>query len=479
MLGLSRGESVKEIFDDLYRFFTEVDLATMAMNNLSSYKKGQSASLIRTMAEIYNEKLFEKARLGTLMNKTGQIHIEHFSANATDFVHGLAFRFQVTKNTSAQQEMETGYGLIGNNKTRIPRKIARHIRLSDVLATSSCFPSGFEPLVFPTDFDLGDTQEVKDFIKRIKPFGIMDGGIVDNQGIEPILLAEHRMETQTPDCVGKCIDLIMISDVSSPYMNAYEPSDLQLSKGIGKLTLKKLSVNLWIAGAITTIITIASFLYAPTSFLSGALTVIWLFAVIVLIGYSMLKNKLIRFARRSIVSDSISSVMNLKFGDIATLLVNRVNSVLLLISSVFMKHLRRLNYRSTYGDESWMNRCLMNGVYELRAGESWEARIRSKQLPAYLKPSELIQENSRKAAAMGTTLWFTKDEIEKGIHDALIATGQYNICWNLLEYIEIIKKDPRNTNDHHKLLIACEKQLKADWAAFQNDPFCKLNDWKE
>lgn len=478
MLGLSRGETVEEVFKDLYRFFTEVDLATMAMNNLSNYDKGQSASLIRTMAGIYNEKLFDKARFGALMSKTGHIHIEHFSANATDFIHGLAFRFQVTKNTSIQQEMETGYGLIGNNKTRIPRKIARHIRLSDVLATSSCFPSGFEPLVFPTDFDLGDSQETKDYIKHIKPFGIMDGGIVDNQGIEPILLAEHRMETQSPGCVGKCIDLIMISDVSSPYMNAYEPSDLHIAKGIGKLTLKRLSINLWVAGVIATMVTTASILYAPASFLSGALTVIWLFVVIASIGYTLLKNKFIRFLRTSIVRDSISSVMNLKFGDIATLLVNRANSVLLLISSVFMKHLRRLNYRSTYGDEGWMNRCLMNGVYELRPGESWEARIRNKQLPAYLKPSELIQENSRKASAMGTTLWFTKDEIENGIHDALIAAGQYNICWNLLEYIEIIKKDSRNTNDHHKQILACEEQLKADWAAFQKDPFCKLKDWK-
>lgn len=195
MLGLSRGESVTDIFKELYTFLTDVELATVAMNNLASYDKGQCASLIRTMADIYNKELFKGAVLGDLMDQLDDIHICHFAANATDFTNGLAFRFQVTEKTGARQEQATGYGLIGNNKIRIPREVARHIRLSEVLACSSCFPSGFEPLVFPKDFVLGDSEEVKKFIAKTEPFGIMDGGIVDNQGIEPILLAEQRMET--------------------------------------------------------------------------------------------------------------------------------------------------------------------------------------------------------------------------------------------------------------------------------------------
>lgn len=74
-----------------------------------------------------------------------------------------------------------------------------------------------------------------------------------------------------------------------------------------------------------------------------------------------------------------------------------------------------------------------------------QVKLKSGQLPEYLKPSNKIQQHSTIATAMGTTLWFTQEEKEAGVHDSLIAAGQYTICWNLLEYIETIKKDPSNT----------------------------------
>lgn len=479
MLGLSRGESFSQIFKDLYTFLTDVELATVAMNNLASYGKGQSASLIRTMADIYNKELFKGATLGNLMDKLDGIHICDFAASATDFTNGLPFRFQVTEKTSVKQEQATGYGLIGNNKIRIPREVAKHIRLSEVLACSSCFPSGFEPLVFPRDFVLGDSQEEKNFLAKIEPFGIMDGGIVDNQGIEPVLLAEQRMENRLGCKEGKCLDLIIVSDVASPYMNAYQPSEIHLPKGLNRMSLKKLTNYLAGAGVVMTVATALSFVFTSTSFLSGILVAVWALAMGMLAGYMALKKNLISMAKKSVIQDSIPAVMNLRFGDIATLAANRVNSVLLLVSSVFMKHLRRMDYRSIYRDDDWKNRCLMNGVYELRPGEAWESKLKSGQLPGYLRPSGKMLQNSAKASAMGTTLWFTKENKEEGVHDSLIAVGQYTICWNLLAYIEKIKKDPTNTNEHHQLILSCEEQLKADWEKFLKDPLCGLAEWKK
>lgn len=478
MLGLTRGESVDEVFKDLYHFFTEIDLATIAMDNLSSYEEGQCASLIRTMAEIYNKELFKGAVLGDLMDKIDDIHIGHFAANATDFTNGLAFRFQATENTGVKPGNTAGYGIVGNNKIRIPREVAKHIRLSEILACSSCFPSGFEPLVFPKDFVLGDSEEVRNYVEKIEPFGIMDGGVVDNQGIEPIILAEERMARCAGSPEEKCLDLVIISDVASPYMEPYSPSCFCLPDSIGKLSLKKLSGRLWITGIVATGVVAASYVFTSVSFLSGFLTALWVLLVGVFIVYAILKKKLVRIAKTTVIQDSMPSVLNLRFKDIATLVANRVNSVLLLVSSVFMKHLRRMGYRSVYQDETWYNRTMMNGVYELRPNETWVSKLKYGQLPEYLKPSDAIQQNSKKAAGMGTTLWFTQQEKETGMPDALIAAGQYTICWNLLEYIEDIKKDPTNTNEHHQLIIACEEQLRKDWEEFQKNPLCKLDEWK-
>lgn len=471
MLGLSRGESTSEIFKALYSFFTDVDLATITMQNLSSYKDGESASVIRTMADIYNEKLFQGARFGKLMDDVKKNHISQFSANATDFTNGLPFRFQAT---TGKQDKDSGYGIIGNNKIRVLRTVARHIRLSEILACSSCFPSGFEPVMFPQDFEMGESQEVKEYKAKTEPFGIMDGGIVDNQGIEPVLLAEQRMKGNYPGKEDKCLDMLIICDVSSPYMDAYKPSSFKLPGWLDKLSLRKLSSWLWIGSGIMTLLTVASLIWQPNSFLSGFLAFIWLVIVALLIASVVLKKKLLKIAEKTIIKSSISAILNLTFGDIATLAANRISSVLMLVSSVFMKHLRRMNYRSAYTDPAWMNRCVMNGIYELRPGESWEANLKSKHLPAYLKPSELIQQNSIKAASMGTTLWFTEDEIASGMHDAIIATGQYTMCFNLLQYIEVIKKDKRNTTEAHQAILSCEDQLKAHWEEFQKNPLLKV-----
>lgn len=470
MLGLNRGESVNDIFKHLYNFFTKTDLATVAMDNLSVYREGQCASLIRTMDETYNKELFNNAVLGDLMDKIDEIYIHHFSANATDFTNGLAFRFQATENTGIKPNNTSGYRVVGNHKIRIPRSVAGYIRLSEILACSSCFPSGFEQMAFPRDFVLSDLEEVKNYIAGMEPFGIMDGGSVDNHGIEPIFLAEERMARYVGNPEEHYLDLVIISDVASPYINAYSPFQYCLPESIGNLTLKKLSGRFWIAELVATGIIATSYIFTSFFFLSGFLTALWALLIGVFIAYIVLKKKLLKIAMTTVIRDSMPSVLNLRFKDIATLFANRVSSVLLLVSSVFMKLLRRMGYLIVYQDNTWHNRSVMNGIYELRLGESWISRLKYGQILEFMKPGQAIQQNSEKAASMGTTLCFTKEEKDSGMPDALIAAGQYTVCWNLLVYIEEIKKDPTNTNKHHQQIIVCEEQLRKDWEAFQKIP---------
>ncbi|HEY0056536.1 MAG TPA: hypothetical protein VGB63_14370 [Pedobacter sp.] len=71
---------------------------------------------------------------------------------------------------------------------------------------------------------------------------------------------------------------------------------------------------------------------------------------------------------------------------------------------------------------------------------------------------------------MGTTLWFTEQELEQSMLEAIIACGQYTACWNLLEYIQEIKADSANTTQAHQHLIDLEPVLKQYWNDFQTDP---------
>lgn len=475
MLGVSRDEQPEEVFKDLYHFLTNVDLPTLALDQIHKKGEGQSVSLIRTMSNLYNDNLFGGARFGDLIDKVDKNHIQHFSANATDFVNALPFRFQAT---AGRQDRNTGYGIIGNYSIPLSRDVAKQIRLSEILACSSCFPSGFEPLLFPTDFDLGDSEEVKEYIAKTEPFGIMDGGIVDNQGIEPIILADDRMVKAASDKKDAGFDLVIISDVASPYMDAYEATDVKLPAKLHKLTMKKLSSFLWTGGIAMTLLTAVSFFLAPGSFITGVLFALWAIVGALIVCYFLLRKKLIKLVEGTIIKNGFPAITNLKVGDIGTLIVNRVTSVMMLTTSVFMKHLRRMNYRAAYNKESWENRVVMNGVYELRPGESWVSKLKKNEIPEYLKPSEIIQKTSEKAAAMGTTLWFTKEEKEDGVHDALVANGQYTICFNLLEYIDYIKKHPTNLNERHLYFISLEERLRADWEEFQKNPMYKMDLFK-
>ena len=71
---------------------------------------------------------------------------------------------------------------------------------------------------------------------------------------------------------------------------------------------------------------------------------------------------------------------------------------------------------------------------------------------------------------MGTTLWFTPENKAAGMPQAILAAGQYNNCYNLLDYIHKIKNDPTNINLAHQLIIDCEPQLLQAWQRFQQDP---------
>ena len=189
------------------------------------------------------------------------------------------------------------------------------------------------------------------------------------------------------------------------------------------------------------------------------------------------KNKMFKAISRTFVGNRALFLSHLKFASAEAMLMNRAKSIIMMSSEVFLKQLRRKNYDSIYEDHAWQNRCITSTIYELspkkekkqgkrQTRRKWE----NNNFPEELKPSDAIQRNSKLAASMGTTLWFTPENKAAGMPQAILAAGQYNICYNLLDYINKIKNDPTNITLAHQLIIDCEPQLLQAWQRFQQDP---------
>ena len=478
MLALAHGQSIDEMVSELFGFLCNEDLVVTALQGMSSEKTNRNASLIKIMAGIYDEYLFDHAIMGDIIDNIQHIPVKDYTALATDFNHALPFRFRVTEGKSTTGE-RLYYGLFGNSKNIIGLKVARHITAGEALACSSCFPSGFEPMMYPDDFKVSQNPDIAKTIT--KRFGIMDGGVADNQGIESIVLAEQRRRDYRKDRsrTDKALDLVIVSDVTSPYMNGYEPSEQMLSKGAGKLTIGRLRNYGLIAEGVIIALFILSIVLG-SGFWTGVMSVILAIVTAANVAGACLKNKMFDAISKTFIGKNATFLSHTKFATLEAMLMNRAKSVVMLSSEVFLKRMRQLNYQVLYENPAWENRRITSTVYELRPEEKWEDRLSNSEgkrkdknemeLPQYLAPSEAIQQNSTLAASMGTTLWFTSKDKAAGKPQALLAAGQYTMCFNLLDYLERIDKNPTNLTDGHRLIIACKPQLLAAWQKFQQDP---------
>ena len=468
MLACARGQRADEMVNELFSFLCNEDLMTHALQELSDQRANRDASSIRIMAGVYDRLLFGNADMGYIIDNFDHIPVKDYTALAADFDNSLPFRFRLTEGRMTDGSRMT-YGVFGNQKHSIGRSVVRHITAGEAMACSSCFPSGFEPMMYPRDFRVSQLPDLADGIKT--EFGIMDGGVVDNQGIDPIVLAEQRLSKYREDDsrTDKALDLVIVSDVASPYMEGYAPCDQMISRGLGKLTLGRLRNYGLIAEALMMVLFILA-LVLGSNFWLGVMSVLLVIVTVANIVGAMVKNKLFTAISKTFVGNRAGFLNHLKFASIEAMIMNRAKSLVMLTSEVFLKRQRQMNYGTIYDDPQWRNRVVTSTVYELRPGERWQSMCGSGALPGHLAPSESVQQNSALAAGMGTTLWFTAQDKAAGMPQALLAAGQYTACYNLLVYIDQIEKDPTNLTDAHELIVDCKPQLLDAWTKFQRDP---------
>ena len=459
MLAQAHGQPVDEMVKEVFNFLCNEDLVDRAMSEMSAQKANPDASLIKIMAGIYDDCLFSHAKIGDIIEKIDDLNVKDYTALATDFDNSLPFRFRISNRK----------GVFGNNKHSIGKDVVQHITPGEALACSSCFPSGFEPMMYPNDFQVSKRD---DFDKANTPtFGIMDGGVADNQGIESVLLAEERVRNNRKDKsrTDKALDLVIISDVASPYMKGYTPSEHMLPECLGKLTMGRLRNYGIISELVMLALTVLAYVLG-WKFLLGVFSVILGIVTVGNVAGCLLKKKMYKAIGKTFIGNRASFISHLKFATIESLLMNRAISVVEMSSVVFLKRLRKMSYNSIYKDKDWNNRVVTSTVYELRPEEKWQSMDNNDTLPDYLVPSPAMQEISDQAASMGTTLWFTDEEKKAEMPQALLACGQYTMCFNLLDYIEKIEKNQTNLTAAHDLIKYCKPQLLEAWNKFKDNP---------
>ncbi len=468
MLQYANANVNKSSFSELYDKLCNNDVVTPALRNMLLTN---SRSLIKEMIESYDRVFFENARFDTIQNIIDSGHIHHFSANGTDFSSGYAFRFQASRKI-VNIDTRHSRGVIGNKEHRVPWPIAGKIKLSEILAVSSCFPGGFEPLYFPVDFEFMTDESVQSYTKTLTTeIPLMDGGIVDNQGIEPILLANTQMQYDDERTNGDknfpCHDLIIVSDVSRPKIKSMKNGKIVVDGGF---SLHKFDCITTLIAILSIIGTLFAYYYSCDKTLGFLLCIAFIALFIRIVSFAFKKLSM-KYLKRVPVKIDVDIVWTYPIANIISLLLNREKSLVHLLKVIFMKPIRQMRYKALYEDERWKNRRITNAIYELTADYgSWKSKLDKGKIPDWLAPSEEMQKISKLATDMGTTLWFTADDKLNKVPEALFACGQYNICMNLLEYIDKLKKDMTNTTEAHKYIMQFEDKLMEDWRKFKNNP---------
>lgn len=491
------------------QYYEELQNSDIFPNALRILANGQPLAnssgrkdIITCAAQSYCETFFRRritdapAMFGDLLTQD-TAPLEEIIFNSTDFRAGLAFRFQRAKT-----------GLIGNLKTQISKEDAAKLRIGDIVAASSCFPAGFEPLEFPHDF----TWIGRETPPNVRSTPLMDGGVYDNQGLESLILSINRTKDETQGQVDT--DMIIMSDTDRRADALYT-----IPQSVAKFVEKDESASpiwSWMAKWNPTLGTVAwvSWLLMVLCIASGVAVVSNLvvegqqwwnkepgapsFTRLVLTNVfpllltgsaafllwflrSLFKNQLLNQVPQ-LRAASWPLLSRVRLVSAIDMVVLRVSSLVALASNVFMKHIRAAGYRTLYNDPLYAGKLVANYIYSVHSKNAWafkdplndDKMLKPMPGPRLLAeigqiptPSEVMQTVVDSAERVPTLLWFENGE---QLPD-LVAAGQIATCVNLMKFLV----RTRNFDEQKGEFTDPEVQktwtkLKNDWLEFRKDP---------
>jgi hypothetical protein len=504
-LNLAHGRPFGEFYKHLHQNLEGTCLLKEAMQMLDddsawADRPEKTRNIINAFAMAYDKHLYAHAEVQELRSAPDP-HLEEVCFNATELYRGLLFRQSVAMKSDPSIHGEKNF-LYGNFIVNLGHQAASKLRIADLLAASSCFPAGFEPIVFPRDFinpsatrdfllkdlricpqELSRTEldflYSKDVIERthasVVPFDpvkfacelqeqalrkeldicLMDGGITDNQGLESVIDANYRREQAAkadPDTAFKPFDLMLICDVGSHYMDAYKLPAMKKTSWLSINRLRILCALLFVAAGAGTFYI---WNYLPNRTLWNLLSLftglVSLASLTTLLTVQYLKSfisgkvtnggglDLNKNFSEQIVHLLFSYFRRIRFNLLSFMVKERITSVLSLNNDVFLKRIRYLLY------DIFFNEGNMKATGRVKANHIYDLTYtndvnRERNYSEEYLPGEAMQNVAQAAFGMATTLWFSTADTDKKMLPAIVACGQFTTCYNLLDYISKLKK---------------------------------------
>lgn len=471
-LKVAEDKDLQACFTALYDLLERDELVERALHKLNYPAKwknqAKSRDVINAFAEVYNEYFYEEATFAKLYDGE-RGHLTDVVFGASEFTTGVQFRFQEDHDD----------GLFGNGNLFLPEEVARKVRLADAAASSSCFPGGFEPMIMPKDYGEGKNSAI-DVAWREKGYpttAIMDGGVLDNQGIEGVKLAEERHEKEDGE---PFVGTYIVSDVSSREMAPYVVPELEHSSFKDLFTLRRINVV-----ALTVLVAIVAYLFLGEN--HPEWVVIGTTAILTLISLWLVFFFVVRSVFRNAIKSTFSGAdlpEILKDASVITktplyilvyLVEFRAGSVMKMVMDLFLRRIRALQITSLFASDEWNGRVKTNNIYTL------QKKALKGELPKEMTAVVHAANN------MPTTLWFNEEEKKDRMLDKLIACGQLSLCYNLIKYAKDIRKkeyDHQNiwdqlTEVQRAEIGTIEATLEEYWQRFLEDPYWLLNRLKE
>jgi predicted acylesterase/phospholipase RssA len=462
-LSVTEGVSFEDFYREFFDFLTETNVIGKGLDGLtpprSSPFAGQMPSLIRSAAQVYTSpKMLGDKTFGVILNDQTS-HLREVSFNATEFRTANYFRFQRSASTQAR---------IGNGNLVVRREVAEMIRLADIAAASSCFPSAFEPLRFPDDFLWSKKlEEVRsslgDSFTECVP--LMDGGIYDNQGVDSIVRAYARGNDENK------IGLLIVSDTNQRDPSLFDFAPQKKRGWVSINTLVKLAWIVFVIACVTTILLIVAWLLSVSN--NGFHWVdLFLYGVPIILagflagGLYWVRGQYQEGQKRVAEMTTLELwpfLKRLTVPELLDLINGRAQSLIALTSAVFLKRIRAMVYKDIMVHPSYLNREVSNLIYDFDDTTKFP-----KAIVAELAPTEAMRDLAKRAESVGTALWINNPEELRN----LIACGQATTCFNIMRYILQKRRTELNTPGSREEQVY--KNAQTLWDLLKKDPYAFL-----